>query len=146
DFMLDAEIVLVGVRRAQVRIDEENAGTSECPDVVYETDVVIHRFRRKWIGGPKGTEGITQKCIVRGCGSRKITLGIKKIGGRSEWELPVELEVVLGLEDIVEKTRSSTNAGFSILERLPGEPKARSKIVTCREVGRAGRSLIAGEN
>ena len=53
ELVLDAKVVLIRIRRTQVRIDKIHSSVTKSPKCPCHVNVVIHRLRGKRIGIPR---------------------------------------------------------------------------------------------
>src|SRR6266852_5842887 len=139
--MLNTQIVLVGIRRTQVRINKEDTCSTKCPKGISEVYSVINRFAGEWIRVASRPEGIAQ-------GTERTTGCIRKSksGSGGKWGLSVELKVVLGLQDIIKHADAATDTGLGVLERLPGKAEPWREVISVREIGACRGPFVSGEN
>src|ERR1700733_9415698 len=97
---------------------------------------------RKGIRDARGTERIGEV----GRGAILTERGKGQAGTGEEWRLPVELQIIFTLQDVVEHPESATNAGFTIPARIPGEADARRPIGSIGKIHTPGRARISGEH
>ncbi len=57
--------------------------------------------------------------------------------------MPVELQVVFPLQDVVDDARAAANAGLALSPRIPREPDSRSPVVEIGVVRAARGTRIA---
>ena len=142
--MLDAQVVLVGAGRSQMRIHEKDAAAAVDGQETRVTEIKIRRrrVRGKRIGYARSAERVGQ--IVGGT-SLSERWEIHADAGK-EWRLPVELQIVFALQNVVEQSKSAADAGLGIAARIPRETDARRPIRVVREISSPGRAGIAGED
>src|SRR5580704_141301 len=97
---------------------------------------------RKGIGDDRGTERIGE--VGRGAILTEGGKGQARTG--KDWGLPVELQIIFTLQDVVEHPESATDAGFSIAARIPGEAQARRPIGSLRKIHAPGRARTSGKH
>src|SRR5579864_4183723 len=126
--MLNAETVLVGVRRVQVRIDEEYPSgpinwKESCRS---EIDIFGWGLRREriWIAKKR----LTKKRYRRRLSRTDNWIRANASGGE-ERRLPVELEVIFRFQHVVENPASAADARLAIVPRIPGKADSRCKVV-----------------
>jgi hypothetical protein len=71
--------------------------------------------------------------------------GKRKKRPAEEWRLPVELEIILGLEDIVENPEAAPDAHLAVPLGVPGEAEAGRPVVLVRGIDSARSALVARE-
>src|SRR3981081_3200000 len=85
--------------------------------------------------GPKRICQVSHRC----CGVPSQRWETK--GGKpEEGGLPVKLQVILSLQDVVENPETASNACFAAPLRIPGKADARRPVILVRKIG-ADRSL-----
>src|SRR6185503_9341208 len=126
EFPLEAQVVLIGVRRAQMLIYEiHTAAAAGAATSQSKINILRWRFRRKRIRLASVSERIT-----KGVGAGKQ----EQISEAEERRLPVKLEVILTLQNSVKDAEPAANTGSPVLERIPGETETRSPVIFVREV------------
>src|SRR5258706_10136792 len=129
-----------------MRIYEVDAARAEsgCETCSFEIDIVVRGLRREGIGYSRCYEGLAH-VINR---SRRVRAqGVKEqIGGAEERRLPVELEVILALQNVVEHSNSAAYAHLAVAFRVPSKTEPRCEIVSVGEVRSHRRIFIPREN
>src|SRR5215813_1157952 len=144
NLVLHAQIVLIGVRRPQVRIHHEydSGRVKRQESCGAEVNSRRRRLRGKGIGRRvcRGCERIGEKWKrrIRDAGGIK-----EQAGAAKERRLPVELQVVLAFQDVIENTEAAADAGFGIAKRIPGKSDARRPVILIRKVRALWRSRIS---
>src|SRR5580658_9244958 len=141
--LLDVEVVLIDIRRAEVRVNQvDAAGGAE-------------RLRRGKAGGRVGRgrwERVGSSGIVGAEGIGKITGGARLgPGQRIEIEAglgverrgSVELKIVFALKNVIEDSDSTANRGLRVAEDVPCPAETRRPIVLVGEVRSFWRSRVA---
>src|ERR1700688_1323312 len=96
--MFDAQIILVGVWRFEMRVNNRRASIEACESAegVQEIYVVVQRLAKR-IGGAGRAKRIAKESVSGRSCCRHIGFVNANVGGCGERSLPVELEVVFGL-------------------------------------------------
>src|SRR5580704_1237355 len=141
--LLDVEVVLIDIRRAEVRVNQvDAAGGAE-------------RLRRGKAGGRVGRdrrEPVGSSGIVGAEGVGKITGGARlRAGQRIEIEAglgverrgSIELKIVFALKNVIEDSDATANRGLRVAEDVPCPAEARRPIVLVGEVRSLWRSGVA---
>jgi hypothetical protein len=144
--VFDAQIVLVGVRRFEIRVYDRRASIEarEGPEGIQEIYIVVERLA-KGVGSACRPKWIAQECVPRGSSRGYIRFVDADVGGCVERCLTVELKVVLCLQHIIEKAPPSSDAGLSVVERLPCKTESRCEVRFVGEIDPCGCALVAGE-
>src|SRR5215472_2372196 len=125
--MFDAQVELIGVGCAQVRIHKEHTASAERTERVGEIHRMVDGLGRKWIDASGGAVRIGQE-VQRARDRPCARIERREKSCRGKRHLTVKLEVVFCLEDVVEDAEAPTHAGLAVVERLPGKTKSRSEI------------------
>src|SRR5580700_6490373 len=142
--MLDAQIVLIGVWRLQMRVHDgcarvEARKRSKSIRKVY---VMVDSGRQKGVRIPRRTKRTALESVARGCcragWRRKVEPGRAREG-----DLPIKLEIVFSLEHVVEDSPASSDTRLAVMERLPSKAKAWREVCTIGEVHSVWCTLVA---
>src|ERR1700674_5343145 len=132
--MLQAQIVLIRVRRPKMRIHEEQKPAVVERQKARGSKIKIRcgQLRGKRIWSPRGAKRIVEILddgilCRRNSGERDASVAEK---GR----LPVELQIVFALQHVVENTETASDAGLAVALWIPREAEARSPIVLVGEI------------
>jgi len=163
NFALKAQVVLVGIRRVDMRVHEIEAALVpakreklspirrvECGSGVgWPGGKWVGRSNPPWRtvkGGP--LRGIRR--VARADGARASGVGwnarVANAGFAIERWRAVELQVVFALQDVIEDTEAAAKAGLAATARTPGKTDARSKVGFVRKIGPTRRPSVSGKN
>src|ERR1700675_3535178 len=67
-------------------------------------------------------------------------------GDAKEWRVPVELEIIFGLQDVVKNPKAAAQAGLAVSRWIPGETEARRPIVFVGKIHAMRCALVAGKH
>src|SRR5207245_796922 len=109
-----------------------------------EVDVLSRRCRGEGVDRQRCAEGIGHVVEFggRGCDA-PYRRNVRKA---EEGSLPVELQVIFALEDVVEDAEAAANGGLAAAAGVIGEAEARGPVVLVGEVRTLGSAAIAGEH
>src|SRR5260221_10746395 len=101
------------------------------------------RLGREWVRLAGRREGLRQVVAFH---RRILAEWIEEqIGEAEERRLPIELQVILALQDVVEHSESAANTHLAVALGIPCEAEAGRPIVLIREVRTHGSLWIARE-
>src|SRR5580658_8145991 len=127
---LQAQVVLIDIRRSQVWVNHKDGATAVNGEELREIDVRRRGSGGKWVCGSirliRLLE-VTCRPALAHAVEEETRLGIK-------CDLAVELQVVFALQDVIETSTASTQAGLTTSGRIPGKAEARRKVLLVREV------------
>src|SRR5579862_633012 len=140
---LHTQVVLVNARRAQMRIIEIYESRAVHRQERGEVDVRCWRLRRKSIRDSSGSKRIRHitdlPVVMRWLVEEKSRIAHK---GR----LPVELQIVLALQDVEENTDTAADAGLSTSGWIPGKAEPWREVILDGKVRTARNARIAGKH
>ena len=161
-FVLQTQIVLIGIRRVEMRVHEEQSALEpskrkKIPSRRVERGGTVGWTGWKWVGSSnaprlavKGQRRVIGRVARRSTRTRWILAGRQTRIADARFAVErwraVELQVVFALQHIVENADAATEAGLAAASRAEGKADARPKICLVRKVGTPGSSRVSGKD